>query len=34
MYSYEPEAPAQGFLTLGLNSAVALNTSKVRATVK
>jgi hypothetical protein len=28
MYSYEPEAPAQGFLTLGLNSAVALSRSK------
>ena len=34
MVSYETEAPAQGFLTLGLNSSVALSTSKVRATVK
>jgi hypothetical protein len=34
MYSYEPEAAAQGFLRLGLNSAVALNTSRVRSTVK
>ena len=32
--SYEPEATVQGFLTLGLNSAVALGTSRVRATVK
>jgi hypothetical protein len=28
MVSYEPEVPTQGFLTLGLNSAVALSTSR------
>jgi hypothetical protein len=28
MYSYKSEAPAQGSLTLGLNSAVALSTSR------
>jgi hypothetical protein len=34
MVSYEPEAPAQGFLRLGLNSVVAPSRSRVRATVK
>jgi hypothetical protein len=34
MISYEPEAPPRGFLRLRLNGAVALNTSRVRATVK